>query len=208
MRLYIFKFVMGFIARNLVNPKRSFLFHPLEVRKENNLLKVKVLDGKRVDPSSEYEMFFSFGEREYHLHAKPVDTVGGVVLLQIKDIEEHKGPKFGTIKVNLPILLCEEESGLCIRGVCEEFSLEGAKVKLPDGIDEDFLNFLEEKRFMELVFDKNSGFEEEIRLHGMPTEVDLDRGEVFFLFSLREENKRVVKVYDRLMERFGNNSKG
>jgi hypothetical protein len=187
---------MGFIARNLKNLKNSLLFEPLEIRKDNNLLRVRILDRKSVDFDAEYEMFFVHNGVEYHLHATPIDSIGNSAIFQIKDFEEHKRSRFGAIKVNVPVLLCDVASGVCVKALCEEFSLEGAKVKLEGGIDKTFLGFLEEQNFMVLVFQTPKG---EFRIHGTPVEVSLPEGEIYFMFAHVEDNKKVGELYNFLL---------
>jgi hypothetical protein len=191
---------MGFIARNLKNPARSFSYIPLELKGFDRLvIKLDPKSKRNPDFGTPYEFLLNFNGRAYKVVGIPEKKILDKVFVKITSQEEanHRFPKLDISDLNIKVdLLPDPETKL--RGKVLDFSLGGSHIKL---LDEDY------KKAKEL-FGKNPVWEaifhlerESVRIWGVPYSFKDEDKTILFVFSHNPNNYVIVDLYEELLRR-------
>ncbi|NPB05425.1 MAG: PilZ domain-containing protein [Aquificae bacterium] len=124
-----------YIAHEVDNPLEMFFYTPVSM--STNLLKVRLLEGKKVDLEKDYTFYYNRDGINFSFVGRPIKKVGeDTLLVLIKDsrIELRRYPR---VKVPFDEIVVEVDG---LKGFLRDISLGGCRLQFLKPIPSDFLD--------------------------------------------------------------------
>ena len=192
---------MGFIARNLRHPSRSFLYNPVELKGDDELI-IEVLNGKgksSVELGTPYEFLLNFQGKANKVIGIPVKKLLNKVYVKITAHEEgsHRFPKLDVSSLNIPVDVIPKPK-VILKGQCLDFSLGGTHVRLSPEDYQRAKEYFKENPVWDLVFHCDR---ESYQIYAAPSNFHDRERVVLFLFSYTPDNYVILDLYEKLLRK-------
>jgi len=189
---------MGFIARNLKNPARSFTYVPEKFDKEDEFV-IKVDSGKKVELGAPYEFLLNFNGKAHKVIGVPTKKLLNRVVVKITSCEigENRFPKLDLSDTDISVELVPEP-GVKLKGKAVDFSLGGAHFKLNNEDYKKAKEFFGKNPVWEALFHLDN---ESVRIWGVPSKFNDENKTVSFVFSHNPDNYVIVDLYEELLKK-------